>query len=307
MSEDVQNPKSRGLGRGLNSLFVDDESLYGDSASGRAQQKIGVDMLEPGKGQPRRIFDNGSLQELADSIKRHGILQPLLVRKAADSSGMCQIIAGERRWRAAQKAGLHEVPVIMMDISELKSFELALIENLQREDLNPIEEAQGYKRLIDIHNYTQEQLADSLGKSRSHIANMMRLMQLPTPVQSMLNQGKLSVGHARALITAKDPEGLAKEVVSKGLSVRETENLAALHQDRPAKHESGPASSSKSKNKDVNTRALEKEVSAKLGMNFVVEGWNGKKGKVKIEFRSLDQLEEIVQLLSGSLPHRLSQ
>jgi ParB family chromosome partitioning protein len=184
MSETTLNPKSRGLGRGLNALFEDDEGVYpqvgADSPiQGRARSMLGVDQLEAGKGQPRKIFKENSLNELADSIKQHGVLQPLLVRELSGQNGRYEIIAGERRWRAAQKAQLHEVPVIVLTITDAEAFEIALIENLQREDLDPIDEAFGYQKLMSEYNYTQEKLAESLGKSRSHIANMTRLLNLP--------------------------------------------------------------------------------------------------------------------------------
>ena len=295
------NPKNRGLGRGLNALFEDDEGVYPQidpdgPIQGRKRDMVGIDELEPGVGQPRTQFDDSALEELASSIKQHGVLQPLLVRELESGKGY-EIIAGERRWRAAQKAQLHEVPVIVLTITDIEAFEIALIENLQREDLDPIDEAIGYKRLIDAHDYTQEKLAESLGKSRSHIANMMRLTQLPASVQALLSQGRLSVGHARALIPSNDAEGLAKIVVAQNLSVRETEDLVAEDQGRE-KPSSKKAAKATPK-KDVDTLALEDDISKTLGMRVSIDSPDGKKGKVTISFSSLDQLDSIIAILSN--------
>ncbi len=297
------DPKSRGLGRGLNALFEDDEGVYPQvdpegEIQGRKRDMIGIDQLEAGPGQPRTIFDNKALDELASSIKRHGVLQPLLVRENKDNSGNYEIIAGERRWRAAQKAQLHEVPVIVLTMTDLEAFEVALIENLQREDLDPIDEAMGYQRLMDLHEYTQEKLAEGLGKSRSHIANMMRLLQLPKSVQNLLSEGKISSGHARALVTAENAEALAKEVVSKGLSVRETEKLAAEAAGRKAAPSTKKAE--EPYQKDVDTLALEQELSNVIGMRVSIDSRDGKAGKLNISFKSLDQLDEVIQRLTGS-------
>ena len=261
---------------------------------------VGIDQLEPGPGQPRNIFQDEALEELAASIKQHGVLQPLLVRENADNSGCYEIIAGERRWRAAQKAQLHEVPVIVLSITDAEAFEIALIENLQREDLDPIDEAAGYQKLIDHYDYTQEKLAENLGKSRSHIANMMRLLQLPPAVQKMLSEGKLSAGHARALITAKNAEELAKTVVARNLSVRETEKLVAEAEGRPSKSKSKGKSGEKGVRKDVDTLALEDELSNKIGMRVSIDSPDGLSGKVSIAFKSLDQLDELLQRLSAT-------
>ena len=301
------DPKNRGLGRGLNALFEDEEGVYPQvemegQVQGRKREMIGVDQLEPGVGQPRNIFHDGALKELADSIKQHGVLQPLLVRENADNSGKYEIIAGERRWRAAQKAQLHEVPVIVLSITDAEAFEIALIENLQREDLDPVDEAAGYQKLIEHYDYTQEKLADSLGKSRSHIANMMRLLQLPEGVQKLLSEGKLSIGHARALITAKDAEAMAKIVIARDLSVRDTEKLVAEAEGRPAKKGKSAKASAEPK-KDIDTLALEDDLSSKIGMRVSIDSRDGKSGKVSISFKSLDQLDELLQrLTSGDRP-----
>ncbi len=295
------DPKNRGLGRGLNALFEDDEGVYPQvdpdgPIQGRKRDMMGVDQLEPGLGQPRTNFPESSLSELADSIKQHGVLQPLLVRENADGSGKYEIIAGERRWRAAQKAQLHEVPVIVLSITDAEAFEIALIENLQREDLDPIDEATGYQRLIDDHDYTQEKLAESLGKSRSHIANMTRLLHLPKAVQGHLSEGKISIGHARALITAENADDLVKEIIANNLSVRETEKLVAETQGRPQKTTKRAAKSEPKK--DVDTLALEKDLSDKIGMRVSIDSHDGKTGKLSISFKSLDQLDSLLQKLA---------
>ena len=305
------NPKARGLGRGLNALFEDEEGEFSQAdshepAAGRKRDMIGVDQLEPGPGQPRKVFHDDALDELSESVKQHGVLQPLLVRSQDENSGKYQIVAGERRWRAAQKAQLHEVPVIVLSITDAEAFEIALIENLQREDLDPVDEAMGYQKLVDEHDYTQEKLAQSLGKSRSHIANMMRLLQLPEIVQKHLSEGKISIGHARALITAENAEELVKQVIRENLSVRETEKLVADSQGRKQKTTKRAAKSQPKK--DVDTLALEEEISGKIGMRVSIDSHDGKKGKLSIEFKSLDQLDALLQKLSSddSGPGRLS-
>jgi ParB family chromosome partitioning protein len=222
-------------------------------------------------------------------------LQPLLVREK--EGGGYHIIAGERRWRAAQKAQLHEVPVIILDISDAEAFEIALIENLQREDLDPIDEAHGYQRLIDEHGYTQEKLAESLGKSRSHIANMTRLLHLPKSVQGQLSAGKISIGHARALITAEKADDLLKEVISQNLSVRETEKLVADTQGRAQKTTKRAVKSEPKK--DVDTLALERELSDKIGMRVSIDSHDGKAGRLSVSFKSLDQLDYLLQKLAA--------
>lgn len=294
------NPKKRGLGRGLNALFEDEEGVYpqADPAGhtpGAERVMLGLDQLEPGSYQPRRNFNNESLKELADSISVHGVLQPLVVRKKAGFDGTFEIIAGERRWRASQIAQLHEVPVIIKELSDEQALEIALIENLQREDLDPIDEARGYKQLIEEFGHTQEKAAAILGKSRSHVANMMRLLMLPSKVLEMLKDGKLTMGHARTLITADDPEALAKMIVEQGLSVRGAEKLAAEMAAGKV-----PKTGKKAKvPKDVDTVALENEVSSALGMKVSIDT-KGKKGGgvMKIQYSSLDQLDEVLQRLS---------
>ncbi|MCC6597168.1 MAG: ParB/RepB/Spo0J family partition protein [Alphaproteobacteria bacterium] len=305
------NPKTRGLGRGLNALFEDDEGVYPQvdvdgPVQGRTRTMVGLDQLEPGKGQPRRIFKESSLDELADSIRQHGVLQPLLVREKNDSSGRYEIVAGERRWRAAQKAGQHEVPVVVLTITDAQAFEIALIENLQREDLDPVDEAQGYQKLMNEYAYTQEKLAESLGKSRSHIANMMRLLQLPHSVQNYLSDGRISIGHARALIPAGErAEALAKQIMEKNMSVRETEKTVseAVGREPAAKKKGprinfGPAEKSGASQKDVNTLALERDLTNMLGMKVSIDSRSDTQGVVKIEYLSLNQLDDVMLRLA---------
>lgn len=311
MSDDDFKPKKRGLGRGLNALFEDEEGVYPQVSEdghtpGRKRDVIGIELLTPGASQPRRSFDEASLAELAESIKAHGLLQPILVRRSKQGDDMYEIIAGERRWRASQKAQLHEVPVIILDLSDIETLEIALIENLQREDLNAVDEARGYQRLLEEFGHTQEQLAKALGKSRPHIANMVRLLSLPDEVLDLLRDGRISAGHARALITADDPKGLAREVISKGLNVRQTESLAAGDVDKSTSSAASSPYFDKKASipKDSDTLALEKDLSDTLGMKVSIDTRDGVSGAVRIEFKSLDQLDDIIARLSAAQPSR---
>ena len=306
MSENESNPKKRGLGRGLNALFEDEEGVYPQVGAdghtpGRKRDMMGIELLEPGLSQPRHNFDDKSLDELADSIKTHGLLQPILVRADKNRVGMYEIIAGERRWRAAQRAQLHEVPVIVLDLSDIEALQIALIENLQREDLNPVDEARGYQRLLEDFGHTQEELSKALGKSRPHIANMVRLLSLPADVMGLLEQGSISSGHARALVTADNPSALAREVVSKGLNVRQTEALATKVTGKKASNtvQKTPMP------KDADTLALEKELSETLGMRVTIDTKDGASGTFKVDFSSLDQLDDILARLSNFPSKRL--
>jgi ParB family chromosome partitioning protein len=300
--------KKRGLGRGLGALFEDEEGTYPQvdpegQTPGAVRRMAGIDQLEPGPWQPRKIMDPDALKELADSIAVHGVLQPLLVRAKPGHEGKFQIIAGERRWRASQKAQLHEVPVVVKELEDEAAMEIALIENLQRADLNPMEEAQGYQRLMEEFGHTQEKLAKSLGKSRSHVANMVRLLALPASVQELVSTGLISAGHARALVTADDPEAMAKIVIAESLSVRETEKLVGG--GRAAKEGAGksaPAGGKQPQGKDVDTVALEKEMTDLLGLKVVIDvksdGKGGRWGAIKVEFKNLDQLDDVLRRLS---------
>ena len=279
------------LGRGLAALMGDAPSAATAPAPGITT--IPIEHLEPGPFQPRGDFDPASMAELIDSIRTCGILQPLLARPHPITPNRFQIIAGERRWRAAQQAGLHAVPTLIRALSDADSMAAALVENLQRQDLNAIEEAQGYHRLTEEFGLTQERLAEAVGKSRSHVANTMRLRQLPAAVQEEVRKGGLSAGHARALLSHPDPAKAALAVIARGLNVRQTEALAPA---RIAKRDSAPSSHSA---KDPETAALERDLSERLGLKVEIT-FDGKGGNVRILYRSLDQLDGIVSLLMPS-------
>ena len=293
---DSSIPKKRpsGLGRGLSSLLgeVSQEApVDGSKASrGGSVQMIPIASIEPHAGQPRRIFQEEALAELAESIRARGVIQPIVVRPHGHRF---QIVAGERRWRAAQKAQLHEIPAIVREFSDEETLEVALIENIQRQDLNAIEEAQAYKRLVDEYAHTQEDLARIVHKSRSHVANLLRLLDLPAKLQVMVGTGELSMGHARALITASNPEALAEEVIRRGLSVRETEELA--RGDRPVRQRPLPTVY-KDANADI--AALERQLGDLLGLKVGIKH-SPKGGCVSLAYSSLDQLDMICQRLSG--------
>ncbi len=239
---------------------------------------------------PRRTFDESELQDLSSSIRQHGIVQPVVVRPRGRDQ--FEIIAGERRWRAAQLAGLIEIPIIVRDVDDRTALEIAIVENVQRADLNPLEEALGYDQLIAEHGYTQNDLGEIIGKSRSHVANSLRLLKLPEPVRDMLAGGSLSAGHARALITTSDPVALARTIVAKGMSVRDAERLA----QNDIKAQSEPSNVSKAEQKDSDTLALERTLSDALGLEVKINHKNGG-GQVRINYKSLEQLEEICRLL----------
>ncbi|HYD13437.1 MAG TPA: ParB/RepB/Spo0J family partition protein [Allosphingosinicella sp.] len=295
MSEPFPRKRPAGLGRGLSSLLgeVQQEAAVrpgtGGTASG-AVQLIPVAGIEPHPGQPRRIFQEEALAELAESIQTRGVIQPIIVRPHGHRF---QIVAGERRWRAAQRARLHEIPAIVREFSDDETLEVALIENIQRQDLNAIEEAQAYRRLVDEYGHTQEELGKLVHKSRSHVANLLRLLDLPGKVQVLVGTGQLSMGHARALITAKDPEGLAEEVVRRGLSVRETEKLAAA--GKTARQRRLPI---EYKGAGADIAALERQLGDLLGLKVSIRH-SPKGGQVTLAYSSLDQLDMICQRLSG--------
>ena len=284
-----EGPSKKGLGRGLAALLGDDPAE--DLASldrVRATKDVPVEQLRPGPYQPRRLFNEEQLDSLVQSVKERGILQPILVRRSPTDSTEYEIVAGERRWRAAQLARLHRVPVIIKELTDQDSLEIALVENIQRQDLSPLEESQGYKRLLDEFSYTQEQLGQAIGKSRSHIANMVRLLSLPDEVQEMLDDGRLSAGAARALITAEDPVKLAREIVSRGLNVRDAEKI----RQRSSKPKQ-PAPE-----KDADTKALEDSLEASLGLKVAIKHRGDRGGDVRIAYKSLEQLDEICRRLS---------
>lgn len=295
-----KTPKQRGLGRGLSALMADvtEDRGAGTDGPGRSPDRvIAIESIHPNPDQPRRSFDEAQLQDLAASIAAKGIIQPLIVRVSPRDSDAFEIVAGERRWRAAQIARLHEIPVILREYDDTEVLEIAIIENIQRADLNPVEEAAGFHQLMQKFGHTQEKLANVLGKSRSHIANSVRLLALPDSVQTHLRDGRLSAGHARALITSDNPEALAARVIKKNLSVRETEKLAknAHSGSAPERTSTRPG---KPPSKDADTQALESDLSATLGMKVSLNHVPGQEaGQVTIHYTSLDQLDQLCQLL----------
>lgn len=287
------------LGRGLSALFGEVTEDFSALDKARQSKQVPIEFVHPGKYQPRRKFDEEAIQGLVESIRDKGILQPLLVRRDPETANAYELIAGERRWRAAQIVGLHEVPVIIRDLSDREALEIALIENIQRQDLTPLEEAEGYRRLMDEFDHTQEDLARALGKSRSHVANMMRLLALPDPVKAMVQDGALTAGHARALLTASDPASVAREVVARGLNVRQTEDLMRGDQPKPRKGEAGSGGASKAPAiKDVNLLNLEEEISARIGLKVAINP-QGQRGTITIHYQTLDQLDDVLHRLGG--------
>ncbi len=282
------------LGRGLMALLGEDEAKAG-GAQGLATRSMPIEQLHPGKYQPRHRFDDEAFASLVDSVREKGILQPILVRRDPATPHLYEIVAGERRWRAAQQAQLHEVPVVVRDLSDRDALEFALVENIQREDLTPIEEAQGYRRLMEEFGHTQEALSQAIGKSRSHIANLLRLLSLPQPVQAMIQDGSLSAGHARALIGVANAETLAKEVVHKGLSVRQTERLVRI--DRPMSLRQLGRRQARAA-KDADTLAIEHELSNLLGLRVTIK-FRDKGGDLVIHYDTLDQLDDVLRRISG--------
>ncbi|MEH6404839.1 MAG: ParB/RepB/Spo0J family partition protein [Sneathiella sp.] len=287
----TENTGKKKLGRGLSALLGDDVAAdYSELDKVRTSKEVPVEQMRPSKFQPRQDWDAEALQSLSDSIAEKGILQPILVRRDPIDNGMFEIIAGERRWRAAQMAQLHEVPVIIKELTDSDSLEIAIIENIQREDLSAIEEAEGYRRLSEEFEYTQETLAKQLGKSRSHVTNCMRLLNLPASVQKMIRAGDLSAGAARTLVTADNPEKLAKKIVEEGLSVRAAEKLV---QKKPSIR----ASSAPRATKDQDTLALEGDLTAAIGMKVSINH-KGESGSITIAYGHLDQLDDICRKLT---------
>lgn len=287
MSTTRKAPPSR-LGRGLSALIPDGPAPTAEQA---ALRTLPVEALEPGPFQPRGGMDKASLDDLAASIREHGILQPILARPKPGATGGYEIIGGERRWRAAQAAQLHEVPVVIRDLGDREAMAAGLVENLQRQDLNIMEEAEGYRRLLDEFGLTQESLGQAVGKSRSHVANTLRLLVLPPEVRDLVANGILSAGHARTLVTAADPGRLAAQIVARGLNVRQAEALAA-GQSRPK----GAAPDRPGRDADI--AALERDLTERLGLRISIRH-QGKGGEVVIRYRDLDQLDGLVRLLSG--------
>ncbi len=291
------NQEKRGLGRGLSALMADmnveNDSAEQNPTAAVADVNMPIERVHPNPNQPRRDFSSADLEDLTNSVAEKGIIQPLIVRPDPNRPGEYQIVAGERRWRAAQQAKLHQVPVIVRELDDMAVLEIAIIENVQRSDLNAVEEALGYRQLMDHFGHTQEKMSRALGKSRSHIANILRLLKLPDEVQHLVRDGRLSYGHARALITSKEPAVLARAVVSKGLSVRQTEALA----------KSGLKERKRSAvvKKDSDTRMLEGDLSAGLKMKVSIAHRTGsEKGELTIAYTSLDDLDDLCRLLSAN-------
>ncbi|MDA3857701.1 MAG: ParB/RepB/Spo0J family partition protein, partial [Roseovarius sp.] len=289
--------------RGLSALMADvGDEVRSSGADGtkRPDLMVPVEKVQPNPDQPRRSFDQDLLQDLANSIAEKGIIQPLIVRMNPRRAGEYEIVAGERRWRAAQMAKLHEIPVLVREFNDTEVLEVAIIENIQRADLNPVEEATGYNQLMHKFGHTQEKLAEVLGKSRSHIANCVRLLNLPEEVLIFLREGKLSSGHARALITAEDPAALARQVIKKNLSVRETEKLAKTGIGNIFNEGGATSKPRKTSEKDADTMALEGDLAANLGMKVSINHAAGQEnGQITISYDTLDQLDRLCGLLSS--------
>ena len=281
--------KRRSLGRGLDALLGEDSAPPSRS---RAQRTLRVDQIQPSRVQPRRIFRKEDLESLTQSVRDKGILQPILVRPNPDDPRKFELIAGERRWLAAQAAKLHEVPVVVRDMADNDALEIALIENLQRQDLSPLEEAEAYRRLMDEFKHTQETVSGIVGMSRSHVANTLRLLALPAAVKEMIDQGALTAGHARALLKAIDPEALAREIIAKGLNVRDSERMGKIS---PKKAKARTAADADGK--PVDTMALEKELAVLLGLAVEIKG-RGEAGSLIIRYKSLEQLDDVLQRLT---------
>ena len=271
----------KGLGRGLSSLI-------GDSGVNSNKNKISISSIVPNKYQPRKNFEQDSLMELSNSIKERGIIQPLIVRKLENQSDKYELIAGERRWQAAQSAGLHEVPAIVIEADDLKTLEFAIVENVQRKDLNPIEEAKGYKKLIDEFNYDQEKVSKFIGKSRAHVANCIRLLTLPEEVIKLIEDEKLSQGHAKILVSLENAQFLAKKIISKKLSVRQSENLIRLLKSK---------NKSKFANKDINIIELENAIKNKIGLHVSIKNKKDNSGQVILNYKSQDQLDHLIEVI----------
>ena len=292
----AEETRKRGLGRGLSALLGDEPAenrgaMAPISGEARPPNAIPVELMRPSSFQPRRHFDDEAFMALVESVKEKGILQPLLVRRDPQDDRRYEIVAGERRWRAAQQARLHEVPVVVRELSDRDTLEVALVENLQREDLTPLEEAGAYRRLMEEFGHTQEALAKAVGKSRSHVANMMRLLGLPKPVQRMLDEGQISAGHARSLISAENPEALAREIQRRGLNVRQAEDLT--RKTNPAADKKAGATAPR----DPNVSALEHDLAEAIGLKVGVHTKAGGAGSLTIHFDSPEQLDDVIRRL----------
>ena len=274
----------RGLGRGLSSLI-------GDTDTNSSKNKLSISSIVRNKFQPRKVFDKESLDELTNSIRERGMIQPIVVRKSQDKHDKFELVAGERRWLAAQNAGLHEVPVVVVEVDDLKSLEFAIVENVQRDNLNPIEETLGYQRLIDEFGYDQEKVAKFIGKSRSHITNCLRLLTLPKEVIEFIQTNKLSQGHAKVLIGLENATFLAKKIIEKKLSVRQAENLVKIFKTKKIL---------KYISKDSNIRELESSLIDKTGLNISIKNKKNNIGSISFEYKNLDQLNRIIEVIKSS-------
>ena len=278
------NKIKKGLGRGLSSLI-------GETKVETQKNELSVSDLVPNKYQPRKIFDEENLKDLTNSVQERGILQPIIVRKSNDDRSKYEIIAGERRWLAAQRANLHTVPVVITEADDLKSLEFAIVENVQRHDLNPLEEAQGYKRLIDDFSYDHEKVSKFIGKSRSYITNALRLLSLPTEVVKLIETQKLSAGHAKILVGLENASFVATKIVEKRLSVRQAENFVKIFKNKKLK---------RTNTDDVNIKDLENSISNKIGLNVLIQNKKNNKGKISFEYKSLDQLNKIIEIIKSN-------
>ncbi len=274
----------KGLGRGLSSLI-------GESKVEPQKNHLSISDLVPNRYQPRKIFDHNNLEDLSNSIKERGMIQPIIVRKSTQDISKFEIIAGERRWLAAQRAGLHDVPVVITEADDLKSLEFAIVENVQRNDLNPLEEAQGYKRLIDEFSYDQEKVSKFIGKSRSHIANSLRLLTLPDDVIKLIETQKLTAGHAKILVGLNNASFVASKIIEKKLSVRQAENFVKIFKNKRVKASSA---------KDTNIIALELSISNKIGLTVDIQNNKRNKGKISFEYKDLDQLNKIIDIIKSN-------
>jgi len=278
------NKIKKGLGRGLSSLM-------GETKVETQKNQLSISDLIPNKYQPRKIFDENNLNDLTSSIKERGILQPIIVRKSNDDKSKFEIIAGERRWLAAQRAGLHKVPVVITEADDLKSLEFSIVENIQRHDLNPLEEAQGYKRLIDEFSYDQDKVSKFIGKSRTHITNTLRLLTLPTEVIKLIEDQKLTAGHAKILVGLGNANFIANKIIEKKLSVRQAENFVKIFKNKKQKHNNI---------KDSNIKDLEISISNKVGINVLIQNKKNNKGKIIFEYKDLDQLNKIIDIIKSN-------
>jgi ParB family transcriptional regulator, chromosome partitioning protein len=288
MSEESIGARPSRLGRGLAALIGDAADEGALLQRSRGQRTVAIELVRANPLNPRKFFTEEELTELTDSVRERGIIQPLVVRPKADMPDVFEIIAGERRWRAAQRAGLHEVPIVVVEVGDKEALELAIIENVQRSDLNPLEEAAGYEQLLDQFGYAQSDLAKVVGKSRSHVANTMRLSKLPEPVKTLVMSGDLSAGHARALLAVKDPEGVARKVVAQGLTVRDVERLA---QNEASSDTDGRRPQRQKTEKDADTRALEMQLSDLCGLVVRIAHDTTGAGTVSFRYKSLEQLD----------------